>query len=113
MNIRHCRQCNHAVELKDGLAKDHEDWRKSGAPCKGSGKPPKRLPKRRSVEAPARFEQQVGIVLVCCQVIMKLEGNLSLREGGGPNTTLGYACESCFRRVAVVDEWLPAGPVED
>ena len=51
-----------------------------------------------------RFEEQVCISISCCGEAMRF-GNLSLREAGAPNTTLGYECKKCFRRVAVVDCW--------
>jgi hypothetical protein len=53
-----------------------------------------------------RFEEQVAIVLRCCNGSpMKLVGNLSLREAGADATRLGYECGRCFRRVMVSDGW--------
>jgi hypothetical protein len=51
-----------------------------------------------------RFEESIEILLFCCGIEMALEGNMSLREGGGPNTTLAYECRKCGRKVAVCDE---------
>ncbi len=38
-------------------------------------------------------------------------GNLSYREAGNKNTTIGYECRKCYRRLAVVDEWPAANAV--
>jgi hypothetical protein len=63
------------------------------------------LPKRPDSERGARFEDLVGIELRCCGREMECVGNLSLR-GPAVNTSLGYECKKCYRRVMVVDEWL-------
>lgn len=58
-----------------------------------------------------RFEEQVAIVLRCCNGSpMKLAGNLSLREAGADATRLGYECKTCSRRVMVSDSWGPTTP---
>ena len=52
----------------------------------------------------ARLEH--GIELRHCGQDMKLFGNLSLRGAAGAKTTrLAYACQKCFQRIQVVDEW--------
>lgn len=52
-----------------------------------------------------RFED--GFDIRHCGVEPKLLGNMSLREGDGPNTTVAYECKVCFMRFALVDEIAP------
>lgn len=43
-----------------------------------------------------------------CGQVMQCIGNLSLRGAAGAKTTrLAYACQKCFQRLQVVDEWDP------
>lgn len=55
-----------------------------------------------------RFEEQLRIELSCLRprcrgALMKLKGNLSLREAGADCTRLLYECPTCSRRVTVAD----------
>jgi hypothetical protein len=72
-----------------------------------------RRPEMSSRKPRVRFEDQIGIELMCCKTLMVLRGNLSLRGASGGSTVLAYECLRCHRRVSVADDWTASSSVVD